>query len=334
MNPQNTNPARQPTLEMAGWLAWRANYSEIIFAEPPYLVLQMTPVFPGCHPALAERGVVWDVFSLIESVKRPGAHQLLTGDCGYAPDVYIEESVLVSHPDGHTVVWELDSKGLRPALDVAVDDEDGFVRWTFAREDYEHDVRALLREVQARIAKPVAVNELTDTYGLDHLHRNYADLKTLRVEDFEPDTRGMAEERLLEIDPDAPWPREPVWPAGTLLDFGFFKEAHGHNMMMVNGQVQKACWPGHYFTRWEALSAFKAWIATTERGLTLPAAMMALGDKVAHFNTYFLRQEEDRHVCHAAGHRLAQVLQQGYEEGHTAPEVTVCYRECMLTVQS
>lgn len=301
MNSPHIEPARRPTLEMVGWLAWRAKYSEIIFAEPPYLVLQMTPMFPGCHTALAERGVVWDVLSLIESIKRPGAHQLLTGDCGYAPDVYIEESVLVSHPDEHTVVWELDSKGLRPALDDALSDENGFFRWTFAREDYEHDIRALLREVQTLIRKPVAVDELTHIYGFDHLHRHYPDLKTLRVEDFEPNTRGMAEERLLEIDPDAAWPREPVWPPGTLLEFGLFQDAHGHHMMMIDGKVQKACWPGHYFTRWEALDAFKAWIATTGE---------------------------------VAGQRLALVLQQGYEEGRTAPEVTVRYRECPLTVQS
>jgi hypothetical protein len=237
-------PDRLPTLDIAGWLGWRAKYSETTFAEPPYSTLQMTPIFPYCHTELAERGIVWDVFSLIESIKRPGAHQLLTGDCGYAPDVYIEASVLVSHPDEHTVVWELDSQGLRPALDEALDCECGFFRWTFDRADYERDIRALLREVQVRIATPVAVNDLSGTDGLDHLIAGYPAMKILRVEKYEPDSRGMAEERLLEIDPDADWPREPVWPPGTVLEFGFFKEKYGHELLMVNGQVQRTCWPG------------------------------------------------------------------------------------------
>lgn len=321
-----------PALDIAGWLGWQAKYSEITFAEPPYLTLQMTPVFPYCHTALAERGIVWDVFSLIESIKRPGAHQLLTGDCGYAPDVYIEASVLVSHPNEHTVVWELDSKGLRPVLDDSLDCEGGFYRWTFDRADYERDIRALLREVQARITQPVAVTDLSDTDGLDHLINSFPDIKTLRVEEFEPDTRGRAEERLLEIDPDAAWPREPLWPPGTVLEFGFFKDKYGHDWLMIDGQVKRACWPVHYFTRWQALDAFNAWAATTERRHSLPAGSCTPEEDVNHRNTCFLRQESDRDVCHAAGRHLAQVLQHGYQEGSTAPGVMVSYRACPLTV--
>ncbi len=51
-----------------------------------------------------ERSIVWDIFALIDSINRPGAYQVLTADCGYAPDVYIEERALVSHPDNNTMV--------------------------------------------------------------------------------------------------------------------------------------------------------------------------------------------------------------------------------------
>lgn len=332
VNSPPVEPVRLPTLDIAGWLGWRAKYNQIIFDEPPFLMLQMTPMFPYCHPALAERCIVWDVFSLIESIKRPGAHQLLTCECGYAPDAEIEESVLVSHPDEHTVVWEFDSQGLRATLDDSLVCEDGFYRWTFDRADYERDIRALLREVQARITQPVAVTDLSDTYGLDHLINSFPDIKTLRVEEFEPDTRGMAAERLLEIDPDAAWPREPLWPSGTVLEFGFFKDKYGHDWLMIDGQVKRACWPGHYFTRWQAVDAFNAWVATTERGHSLPTGSCTPEEDVNHQNTRFLRQESDRDVCHAAGRRLAQVLQHGYQEGSTAPGVMVRYQASPLTV--
>ncbi|MBK8639357.1 MAG: hypothetical protein IPN92_14205 [Chromatiaceae bacterium] len=93
-----------PALELPGAIGWRAQYTEIIFADPPYLVLQATPVFPGGQGRLAARGIVWDPLALSESIVRPGAHYLLTSDCGYAPDAGIEEAVLVSHPDALTVV--------------------------------------------------------------------------------------------------------------------------------------------------------------------------------------------------------------------------------------
>jgi len=87
-----------PALELPGSIGWRLRYTKIIFADPPYLVLQATPVFPRCHERLADQGVVWDPLALAESIVRPGAHYLLTCDCGYAPDAGIEQAVLVSHP--------------------------------------------------------------------------------------------------------------------------------------------------------------------------------------------------------------------------------------------
>jgi hypothetical protein len=107
----------RPALTLSSRIGWQIYYSEIIFCDPPHLILQAVPDFAGGGNDLAEHGIVWDVFALIESIKQPGAHQMLTADCGYAPDVYIEESVLVSHPDSNTVIWEMDIAGLRPALD-------------------------------------------------------------------------------------------------------------------------------------------------------------------------------------------------------------------------
>jgi hypothetical protein len=141
--------------EMPARLGWQLFFSEIIFDDPPYLVLQAIPEFPGGSARLAERGIVWDIFRLIESVKRPGAHQLLTSDCGYAPDSYLNEAMLVSHPDADSVVWEIDIEGLRPALaDNFEPVRYGFIRLVFRRDEYEADIRRLVLELQRAAATP------------------------------------------------------------------------------------------------------------------------------------------------------------------------------------
>lgn len=199
----------RPALTLPSRIGWQIHYSEIIFDDPPCLVLQAVPKFAGGGNDLAERGIVWDVFALIESIKQPGAHQVLTADCGYASDVYIEERVLISHPDHNTVVWELNIAGLRPALDkTLIGDHEGFVRLVFVREQYEADIRALVRALQQAGRDPVPVTALDSrTHGLQRLLADYPACDSLPVDELEPDIKGMALERLLELDANEPWPR-------------------------------------------------------------------------------------------------------------------------------
>ncbi len=202
----------RPVLTLPSRIGWQIHYSEIIFDDPPYLVMQALPDFPGGADDWAERGIVWDVFALIDSIKRPGEYQVLTADCGYAPDVYIEERVLISHPDSNTVVWELDIAGLRPALDESlIDANKGFVRLVFTREQYEADIRRLVKTLQQAGRGPVSVTALDSrTQGLNHLLANYSACDSLPVDELEPNVEGgMALERLLELDADEPWPRAP-----------------------------------------------------------------------------------------------------------------------------
>jgi len=203
----------RPALTLPSRIGWQIYYSEIIFDDPPCLILQAVPEFAGGGNDLAERGIVWDVFALIESIKHPGAHQVLTADCGYAPDVYIEESILVSHPDSNTVVWELDIAGLRPALDkTLIGDHEGFVRLVFAREQYETDIRALVRALQQAGRDPIPVTMLDScTHGLERLLTGYSARDSLPVDELEPNVEGgMALERLLELDAGELWPRTPL----------------------------------------------------------------------------------------------------------------------------
>lgn len=202
----------RPALTLPSRIGWVIYYSEILFCDPPCLFLQALPDFPGGNKPEAGQDVVWDVFSLIESVKRPGAHQMLTCTCGEASDAGLEEFILVSYPDTSTVVWELDIAGLRPALDKTLaGDHEGFMRLVFAREQYEADIRALLRALQQAGRGPVPVTALDSrTHGLQRLLAGYPACDSLHVDELEPNIKGMALERLLELDASEPWPRTPL----------------------------------------------------------------------------------------------------------------------------
>lgn len=320
-----------PVLTLLGRIGWTVRLTEIVFDDPPYLVMQTTPVFPGCHDRLAERGIVWDVFALLASVRRPGAHQIVTSDCGYAPDSHLEEAILVSHPDENTVVWEFDVPGLRPALDDSFGlDQKGFVRLIFSRNEYEADIRAMVRELQHVASTPISIRALAeDLDNLGHLRSHYSELDLIRVDVLEPDGRGLAKDRLLELNSDEYWPREPMWPFGTLIEIGFFLRGDGHELIRVTGELARPhAWPGWHFTRWRVLNGFRAWLLGVRRAFALDSPH-SLPPGVGK-NEFVLQQESDRRPCHDAGRQFAAVMQTSLNEGESAPGVTVRYRECPL----
>lgn len=322
-------PNLLPSVNMPARLGWHAEYTEVVYSDPPYLVLQAIPVFPRCSPLLAERGIVWDIFSLIDSAKQPGAHALLNSDCGYAPDSGLNESILVSHPDDRTIIWELDINGLRPALDDAMTDGIGFVRLRFSREEYEADIRAMVRDLKERGEATVAVDAVKEICDLDYMRQAYPDAKSIQVGLFEPEMKGMELEKLLEIDPDAEFEREPIFPRGADVELGYFDKGDGHEFVIVNGQVDR-CWWGRYITRWQALAAFHSWLSFTCPGCVLPEGISRPAPEER--NRRFLLRESDRAPCHEAGRHLARVMQNCVDEGDSAPGVTVRYRECPLWV--
>lgn len=321
------NDKPQPVLTLQSRIGWVIYYSEILFDDPPCLTLQAIPDFPGSSNDLAERGIVWDVFSLIESIKHPGSHQVLTSDCGYAPDSSLEESILVSHPDTGTVVWELDIPGLHPALDeTLINANEGFMRLVFAREQYEVDIRELVQALQRAGRDPVAVTALDSrTYGLKHLLADYPACDLLSVNVTEPAIKGMELERVLELHANESWQRTPLWPAGTLIKFGFFFRGDGHELMHVNGELPDCLWPGHYFTRWEVLTAFNTWFSYTNRAYAFESKISLPAETGR--NEFVLLQASDRQRCHEAGRRFAAIFQASLQEGETAPDVTVRYCE-------
>lgn len=324
---------QSPLAEMSARIGWHVRISEIIHDDPPYLVMQSIPDFPGCHGELGERGIVWDVLTLVDSVKRPGAHQLITCECGYAPDAGLDEAVLVSHPDAQTVIWELDIAGLRPALDDSFADvEDGFIRLIFRREEYESDIRAMVSELQCVGKTSFSVHPETDEYGLQRLLHGHGfpfpDTSTIMVEQLEPDTKGIALNRLLETGASAPWVPEPLWPKNTMVEFGFFSKRDGHELMKIDDSDSGSCWPGWYFTRWQALEAFRAWLSFVKRPWALSGEQQAPAG--VGKNEFVLLRETDRELCREAGRRFAAIIQSCCHEGNTAPDVTVLYADNTL----
>lgn len=328
----NDRPDAEPFLDLPARLGWRTRYAEIVFADPPYVILQAIPSFPLCHPELFARGIVWDSFSLLDSLARPGAHWILTCTCGIADDAGLATPIFVSHPDRQRIVWELDLKGLAPALEDWLTGTDGFIRLTFARDEYESDLRALIGELRERAINPVAIEALSETDSVEWLQREYSHLAPFQVEELEPSIGGMALERLLDLDTETLPATAPLWLPGTLIEFGFFVVGDEHDLMRVNGEVPwPSSWTPRHFTRWEAWGAFHQWLDLLCRGFWLGHAGCIVPPR-SEWNRFFLRQEADRVRCHAAGRRLADVVQRQYLEGETAPGVTVRYVECQLAV--
>lgn len=295
-----------PIAEHPARLDWKLEY-DTIYADPPWLIVRLVPGFPQCNPTINETSIVFDLFDLFNSAKRPGGYFLLNCTCGDSSHAGIEEMVFVSHPDADTVIWELDVPGLSPALADCWQSENGFLRLVFNREEYETDIRAMLGDVRS------------------------AGSASLPVERLEPNFQGLAYERAMALRCDEYWPREPVLRAGTLLEFGLF----GPNLLLINGKPDLG-WPIRLFTRWSALAAFKRWIGYVSRGYALRYEFGddASGINLSWFteperrNDFFLLRETERTACDKAGAAFVRTLRACFAEGATAPGVKVRYRAC------
>ena len=185
-------------------LGWHRHFSQIIFdPEQPYLVFSLTPEFPGCSPKLEARCIVWSLWALLASIHSPGAHQILTCECGYAPDAGLEAPIHVSHPDATSIVWELDMQKLAPALDETFFGQQDTLRLRFMRDVYESDIRAMLHEVQQTARNPVSRVDMSKAAGFEDFCIRYPECQFLPAEEFNPGERGCDLEDFLAVDADA-----------------------------------------------------------------------------------------------------------------------------------
>ena len=160
----------------------------------PYAVFSLHPILPGLSNKLEARGIVWDLDYLIRSCQKQGEHFVLNSDCGYPPDSNLWDAVHVSHTSSNIVVWEIDATDCAAALDDDYAGRNGFIRYVFDRDEYEADVRSMLRVVQMRARTPVEREELGELAdGLP------PQLQTLPAEEYEPNHGGDLLEHLLKI---------------------------------------------------------------------------------------------------------------------------------------
>jgi hypothetical protein len=122
----------------------------------------------------------------------------------------------------------------------------------------------------------------------------------LPVDEYDPDRGGEAYERLQALAKKNDWSRQPILPPGSILDF----RIHRDDWMLLDGRHLREYAP-RLFTRRAALQAFDRW-----------ADFFLMGQDL---------QQCDRPACDEAGREFAAILQQCYQEGATAPGVTVRY---------
>ncbi len=315
---------RAPVFETTARLCWRLCHGEIMLdPEMPSVTYSLTPIFSGCSDRLAERSIVWNLWALLDSVRRPGGHDILTCECGYPSDARLEEAVLVSHPDDATVVWELDIQGLKPALADDLAGWGGFVRLVFQRPEYEADIRAMLREVRRTQGASIPVTDLVEVRGQGFLVENHPEIRHVVADLFEPTVHGDFDgEAFAQLDDEAAWPREPLFPPGARVEIGYF----GNELCLVDGRASRV-WIERWFTRWAVLDAYRQWGETFVRAYALPRIYpgMKAPAGVAD-NEFVLLPGRDMETCHRAGEAFAAALRHSLEEGCTAPDVSVRYR--------
>ncbi|HNA28568.1 MAG TPA: hypothetical protein PLL19_03170 [Thiobacillaceae bacterium] len=319
---------RAPVFEAPARLGWRLRHGEIMFdPELPIVTYALTPIFPMCADRLAERRIVWNLWALMDSARRPGGHDILTCECGQPPHARLEESVLVSHPDDESVVWELDIQGLKPALAEVPTDLEGFVRLVFRRPDYEADIRAMLREVGRVQGSSIPVAGLMEVRGQDFLVENHPEFRHVVADLFEPTVRGDYDgEALARLDAEAEWPREPLFPPGTRVEIGLF----GGELCLVDGRASRL-WIERWFTRWTVLDAYRQWGESFARAYALPKLYPGMKAPTGVTdNEFVLLPGGDMKSCHRAGEAFKAALQRAFLEGSTAPGVSVGYRRLDL----
>ncbi|MFM8444378.1 MAG: hypothetical protein ACKN9W_13710 [Methylococcus sp.] len=189
----------------------------------------------------------------------------------------------------------------------------------------------MLHELRHRLVNPAPIAEISDLDGLDDLIRLHPQLTAIPVGEFEPNRGCDDMDTLLGLDPEASRSIQPIWPPGTVIEFGFFDRGGSRceEVMIVDGQpLPGASWPTRYFTRWSNLRAFHTWMAYVQRGHAQSTRWVGLGDRLS--SMFYLINGSDRERCHAAGQSLAENVQRSYVENNTAPGVTVVYRKCDL----
>lgn len=299
-----------PLAELAAKLDWLLEEEPLYWDEADRekitgKCLRFHPRFPECNPALDE-DVLWDPLALCASTRTPGAYSLLTCSCGVDDHAGIDKPIYVSHPSPNSIAWEIDTRGLAPALAPTWHDQPGFLRLIFGREAYQASIQTMIDAAKA------------------------AHSEALPVEELEPDKKGLAFEKLLAADSDGSLgKRQALFDSNSTLEIGCF----GSDLLLLNGRPERR-WPTALFPRWQCDAAFDRWLVFLRRGYGLarnsgqPSGEIDIDEitKGERRNDFFLLSAARRSDCNAAGEELAAQLRAAWAESGAAPGVEVRYR--------
>lgn len=282
-------------------LYWEETHRETVTGK----CLRFHPHFPECNPALDE-DILWDLLALFASTRTPGAYSLLTCSCGMGDHAGIDKPIFVSHPSPDSIVWEINTQGLAPALAPSWREHPGFLRLIFSRDEYLASIRAMIEAAKA------------------------ANSAALPVEELEPNRNGRAFEELLTADDGGMLgKRKALLNSKSTLEIGSF----GSDLLLLNGRPERR-WPTALFPRWQCDAAFDRWLGFLQRGYGLtPEAGQPSGEidiaeisKGERQNDFFLLSAARRHDCNAAGEELVAQLRAAWARSDAAPDLEVLYR--------
>jgi len=297
-----------------GWVSRIVDPTECNDEISADIVLE--PRVPYCEKDLFDKGIVFDLRALIDSVSRPGCHFIFNCTCGIHDCVGLDDGVHVAHPDTKHIVWELDIEGCAPVLQPDFRGP-GFVRLIFDRAQYLRSVQSLLEEIQslAALLQSLECCDRQDQTGRVAPYANRFD--QVKVDGIQPAfDNDESLTTLLAVAPSLDWRARPMVSPGSRMAVGLF----GDSTLAVEGDAVPD-WLPRWFTRCSVARAWANWpvqwlSGPTEDGGIPPESAAGWRRPAAIEAEHFDR----------LGRRFAELFARSLREGITAPGVEVTYR--------
>jgi len=276
----------------------------------------LEPRVPYCESDLYDKGIVFDLRALIDSVSRPGCHFIFNCICGIHDCVGLDDGVHVAHPNTKQIIWELDIERCAPVLQPDFR-ESGFVRLIFDRAQYLRSVQSMLEEIKSLAALPQPL-ECCDRQDQPGRVATYAKrFGQLKVDGIQPAfDNDESLTTLLTVAPSLDWRARPMVSPGSRIAVGLF----GDSTMTVEGDAAPE-WLPRWFTRCSVSRAWADWpvqwlSGPVEDGGIAPESAAGWRRPAAIEAEHFDR----------LGRRFAELFARSLQEGITAPDVEVTYR--------
>jgi hypothetical protein len=297
-----------------GWVARIVEPTEHDGEISADIVLE--PRVPYCENDLYDKGIVFDLRALIDSVCRPGCHFIFNCTCGIHDCVGLDDGVHVAHPDTRHIVWELDIEGCAPVLQPDFGGS-GFVRLIFDRAQYLRSVQSMLEEIKSLAAVPQPL-ECCDRQDQPGRVADYADrFDQVKVEGIQPAfDNDESLTTLLTVAPSLDWRARPMVSPGSRMAVGLF----GDSTLAVEGDTAPD-WLPRWFTR---CSVARAWADWPVQWLSGPVEDGGFPPGSAH--GWSRPADIEAKHFNRLGRRYAELLARSLQEGITAPGVEVTYR--------